>query len=111
VVDAAAPERLDEARAVLERALASPDLAGAPLLILTNKRDISGTPGCGAAVAALGASAQESGGSDRAVRVFGTCALSGEGLREALDWAVEAARKARRTKWLADRAAAQAERG
>ena len=111
VVDAAAPERLEEARGVLERALASGELGGAPLLLLVNKKDLAGAEGCAQAVAALGPLAGESeegrgGGEGRAVRVSAVCALSGEGLKEALGWAVEAARKARRTRLMAERAQA-----
>lgn len=111
VVDAAAPERWEEARGVLERALASSELGGAPLLLLVNKKDLAGAEGCAQAVAALGPLGVESeegrgGGEGRAVRVSAVCALSGESLKESLGWAVEAARKARRTRLMAERAQA-----
>ena len=38
VVDAADPERLDEARAVLHQLLGHPDLSSIPLLLLANKQ-------------------------------------------------------------------------
>jgi hypothetical protein len=45
---------------------------------------------------------------ERPARVVECCALSGEGLREGVAWALDAARKARRTRLLADAAAAAA---
>jgi len=109
-LDASAPERAEETRSVLERALASPELAGAPLLLLANKRDLAGPAGCTAALAALGPAGAEGAG-ERASRAFHACAHSGEGLREGLAWVVEAARAGRRARLLAERAAAQSERG
>ena len=39
---------------------------------------------------------------DRPARVMPACALTGEGLREAVQWLVDMTRKARRTRTLAD---------
>jgi hypothetical protein len=59
-----------------------------------------------AVVAAFGRLAEDR--AERPARVVECCALSGEGLREGVAWALEAARKARRTRLLADAAAAAA---
>ena len=39
---------------------------------------------------------------DRPARVMAACAISGDGLREAVQWLVDMTRKARRTRTLAD---------
>lgn len=51
VVDGEAAGRVDEARGALQRALASRELDGAPVLIVANKSDIAGAE-VGAAVQA-----------------------------------------------------------
>ena len=45
---------------------------------------------------------------ERPARLQECCARSGEGLREGLTWALDAVKKARRTRLLADAAAAAA---
>jgi hypothetical protein len=84
------------------QALSHADLAGAPLLLLFNKKDLAGAEGAAAAEKLLGALACET--AERSVRCQPCCALSGEGLREGLAWATEASRTSRRTRLLTERA-------
>lgn len=99
-VDAAAPERLEDARNALERALLNKELDGAPLLILANKRDLSGRDGVANVQSAFGKLAADR--PDRPARVMLACALTGDGLRESVQWLVDMTRKARRTRTLAE---------
>lgn len=103
VIDAAAPDRLEDSRAALEKALSARELDGAPLLLLAAKADLAGAGVASEVVrSALGSLARgcEGGERERAVRLVETCSLTGAGLREGLAWVLEAARRARRTRLL-----------
>lgn len=128
MVDASTPERLEESRTALERvrafvwllvglaahvcrparpqALACRELDGAPLLLLANKKDCYGSDALLAVEKAFGKLCEAR--AERAARIQPCCALNGEGLRDGLAWAVDAARKARRTRVLMEAAAASA---
>ncbi|KAK9839503.1 hypothetical protein WJX81_006203 [Elliptochloris bilobata] len=99
VVDASQPARLEEARCELERALASRELFGAPLLVLANKTDLAPEGGAGSS-ARLGLERLEG----RASRVQPASALSGAGVREGLQWLVEQVRRSDRAALLQQRA-------
>jgi len=91
VVDAAAEGRFGEARAELDQLLASPDLRGAPLLVLLNKSDLlpasyltsqlEASLGLGEAG---GAGAE--GGTPREYRVQAVSALRGDGVESGILW-------------------------
>ena len=136
VVDASSPDRFEESRAALEKALATKELDGAPLLVLANKKDAAGSNAAAVVASALGKLVDER--PDRPARVVAvcsavcavtrnrgddtfippalvralkqTCALNGDGLRDGLMWCMEAARKSRRTRMLAEHAAASSGR-
>jgi signal recognition particle receptor subunit beta len=82
VVDAADPERLEEAKDELERVLAEDDLRAASVLILANKMDLPDamTPKQIAKGLALDKL------KDRKWHVQGAVATKGDGLYEGMDW-------------------------
>jgi len=90
VVDSADPSRVEEARAVLQQLLSHPDLAGIPVLLLANKQDAPTalTPHEIEASFAL----QQILDSTQPRQVFGTAAVTGEGVKESISWLVETLR-------------------
>eukprot|EP01065_Artemidia_motanka_P047048 TRINITY_DN7275_c0_g1_i3.p2 TRINITY_DN7275_c0_g1~~TRINITY_DN7275_c0_g1_i3.p2 ORF type:complete len:116 (+),score=28.20 TRINITY_DN7275_c0_g1_i3:201-548(+) len=81
VVDANDRDRVDLARDELQAMLSHPDLQGAALLVLANKQDL---PGCMSTAEVTDRLRLHS----LAVSWYiqGTCALTGDGVCEGLDW-------------------------
>lgn len=92
VVDAADPERLDEAKTALDKVLGSRELVGAPLLVFANKQDVAGAAGLQEIAAALGLGKVDS----RPVIVQPASAYSGAGLHDGLKWLIEAVKRSPR---------------
>lgn len=91
-MDAYNQERFDEAKSAMEKVLGSRELSGAPLLVLANKIDIAGAldAACVADHFGLGKI-----GSTQS-RVVAVCSHTGEGVREAIDWLIDAIKKSGR---------------
>ena len=88
VVDGCDTGRLDECRRTLEAVLAHPGTASVPLLVLANKQD---REDCVETVRIKEGLVRkvfegESGGGVRDSRVLPVSALTGEGVREAVEW-------------------------
>ena len=86
LVDRGEPGRVAESRDELRRVLRSPELAGAPVLVLANGRDgvAGGEPAAADTIEeALDVPGQRPGGAYRFAEVD---ARGGAGVREALDW-------------------------
>ncbi|KAB1210721.1 ADP-ribosylation factor-related protein 1 [Morella rubra] len=100
VIDAACPSRFEDAKSALEKALRHEDLQGAPLLILANKQDL-----------AEAVSAEELGRYldlkklDERVYMFeAVSAYDGMGIKESVEWLVDAMERSKRTEMLRARA-------
>ena len=101
VVDAADPARWEEARAALEAAVAHPDLAGAPLLVVAHTADAlpSSATAADDVATALGAAAADGPpGGPGGLVVSGAARPAGGGaaLGHALAWLVARGRRGRR---------------
>ncbi|GMH43070.1 hypothetical protein BSKO_10992 [Bryopsis sp. KO-2023] len=93
VVDASNSDRFDEAKNAMEKVLGSRELGGAPLLVLANKQDLNGV--CDQDVVAEHFGVGKIG--TTACRVVPVCALTGEGVRGAVDWLLDAVKRSSRT--------------
>merc|ERR1719282_2189031 len=82
VVDSNDKERLGEASAELSRMLQEEDLRDSILLVFANKMDLPGA----ASVSQVAESLQLHGMKTRKWHVQATCAATGDGLYEGLDW-------------------------
>uniref|UniRef100_A0A8D0L241 ADP-ribosylation factor-like protein 14 n=1 Tax=Sphenodon punctatus TaxID=8508 RepID=A0A8D0L241_SPHPU len=80
VVDSADPQRFAEARVELEAMLEAGHMTGVPVVLLANKQDMPGTKCAAEVVEELGLRKLRG----RDWHAQGCCALSGEGLPEAL---------------------------
>ena len=85
IVDSSDADRIQEAKIVMDKALGNRDLHGAPLLVLANKHDAPGAMPAVEVRELLGLGKFDSRASD-----VQTCsALSGEGLKKAIEWLVD----------------------
>ena len=84
VVDSSDADRIHEAKMVMDRALGNRDLHGAPLLVLANKHDAPGAMPAVEVRELLGLGQFDS----RPCDVHTCSALSGDGLKKAIDWLV-----------------------
>jgi small GTP-binding protein len=84
VVDSTDHERLSEAREELHRIMKEDSLSSALLLVLANKQDMPKAMPKEEIAEALDLASL-----DKKWHIEGTCATSGEGLTEGLDWLVE----------------------
>ncbi|SPQ93089.1 ADP-ribosylation factor family [Plasmodiophora brassicae] len=82
VIDAAAPERFEEARKELSALLDHEDVADAPLLVLANKQDLPDAKSATEVEQILTLEA------DRPMKVADVIALTGTGIKPAFDWLV-----------------------
>ena len=89
VVDSSDRERLEEARAELERLLGVEDMRGMPVLVVANKQDLPGAMDAAELTQRMG---MESLG-QRAWHVQAACAVTGEGVKEGLGWMAQALEK------------------
>ncbi|KAF8065539.1 Pyroxd2 [Scenedesmus sp. PABB004] len=92
VVDAADAPRFEEAKAALDKALGTRELAGAPLLLLANKQDAPGAAGLAEVAEAFGLGRLD--GSGPAVQPCS--AFTGAGLADGLRWLVDAVKRSPR---------------
>ncbi|XP_042863809.1 ADP-ribosylation factor-like [Penaeus japonicus] len=81
VVDSSDQERIKEAREELEAVLESEEVAGVPLLVMANKQDLPGALSVPQVSEGLNLQQQS-----RPWYVQPTCAITSEGVYEALDW-------------------------
>ena len=88
VVDSADRHRLDICRQELAQLLSQERLAGASLLILANKQDIGGALSAEEIVKVLDLDTNEK-FSNRHWSILACSAVSGEGLKEGMDWMVQ----------------------
>jgi ADP-ribosylation factor related protein 1 len=88
VVDAADAQRLDESRTTLHQLLSHTDLCGIPLLVLANKQDAPNALSPQEIEAHFGL--QQLLESTQPRKVFGSAALTGDGIQESVNWLVEA---------------------
>eukprot|EP00920_Eleutheroschizon_duboscqi_P026337 GHVT01064941.1.p1 GENE.GHVT01064941.1~~GHVT01064941.1.p1 ORF type:complete len:151 (-),score=33.63 GHVT01064941.1:199-651(-) len=86
VVDAADRRRMDDCKEELLALLKEERLAGASLLLLANKQDLSGALSCDEVKQRLGLVGLTSG---RHWSIFPCSAYSGEGLLQGIDWLIE----------------------
>ncbi|XP_030830056.1 ADP-ribosylation factor [Strongylocentrotus purpuratus] len=89
VVDSNDRERLAEAKEELNRMLSEDELRDAVLLVLANKQDLPNAMKANEAKEAL----QLSGLNQRKWYIHSTCATTGDGLYEGLDWLSNALKK------------------
>lgn len=82
VVDSCDAERIDEAKVELLKTARVPETLGVPIVILANKQDLPGSRNTGEIEQMLGLSDQLTG---RLWAIRPACAVTGEGLDEALD--------------------------
>ncbi|KIZ07327.1 hypothetical protein MNEG_0636 [Monoraphidium neglectum] len=105
VVDAAARDRLDEAKAAFDRALASRDLGGAPVLLLGNKQDLEGAEGLSELAERFGLTGAAAAADARARGAPCTAqpasAHTGAGLSDGMKWLVEALKRSPRRRLVA----------
>ncbi|BHF81474.1 hypothetical protein SprV_0702460400 [Sparganum proliferum] len=92
VVDSNDHERIDEARDELNRMLSDEGLRETPLLVLANKQDLPNAMQACEVTQRLGLSALQG----RQWHVQVTCATSGSGLYEGLDWLTNTLSSAKR---------------
>lgn len=96
VVDSSDLPRLEEAKQVLDRVMSSKDTAGAPLLVLANKQD--------APRAVAGIEIKEHIGLNRyehhVCDVQPCSAMTGDGLKQSIDWLIDRIKRSRRSEFL-----------
>jgi ADP-ribosylation factor 1/2 len=91
VVDCADTTRISEAREELQGILSSDEMTGAPLLVLANKQDLPNALNPARITDGLGLGAIRG----RQWYVQATCATSGDGLYEGLEWLTNAVKNRR----------------
>jgi len=92
VVDASYLELIQECSLELEKILMNDELRNVPLLVLANKQDIPNTISTSELSERLGLY----GMSNRPWNVLGSCAVTGEGVQEAMEWLENEIRNNRR---------------
>ncbi|ELU16057.1 hypothetical protein CAPTEDRAFT_199849 [Capitella teleta] len=85
VVDSVDKERLEEARVELLRTTRAPETATVPVLVLANKQDLPGSLDVSQIEKAMGLH-ELSSSSSRVWSIQPACAITGEGLDEALEY-------------------------
>ncbi|KAK1366609.1 ADP-ribosylation factor-related protein 1-like [Heracleum sosnowskyi] len=100
VVDASLPPRFEDAKSALEKALRHEDLLGAPLLILANKQDLGEALSAEELARYLDLKKLD----ERAYSYEAVSAYDGLGIKESVDWLVEAMERSKRTEMLRARA-------
>ncbi|PVF93733.1 putative ADP-ribosylation factor [Serendipita vermifera] len=91
VVDSADTTRIEDAREELEVVLSSDEMAGAPLLVLANKQDLPNA----CSPAKLTNDLRLGTLRNRQWYVQATCATTGDGLYEGLEWLTKAVKNSR----------------
>ena len=85
VVDAADPDRIDEAKEVLHAMLSDPSSKGKPLLIFANKQDLINATPEDEIVEQLNLTSIR----DRMWKIQAASAKSGDGLQDGMEWMVQ----------------------
>ncbi|GAA0143692.1 hypothetical protein LIER_04310 [Lithospermum erythrorhizon] len=100
VVDAACPSKFEDSKLALERVLRHEDLQGAPLLVLANKQDLADavTP------EEVGRYLDLKKLDERAYTYLAVSAYDGLGIKESVNWLVDAMERSKRTEILRVRA-------
>jgi len=89
VVDSSDKERLDLAREELNSILSADEMRDASLLVYANKQDLPGAASASTTAESLGLHKMRG----REWYIQGTCATTGEGLYEGMDWLVDSVNK------------------
>lgn len=100
VIDATCPSRFEDSKSALEKVLRHEDLLGAPLLILANKQDRSGAVSSEELARYLDLKKLD----ERLHKCEAISAHDGMGIKESLDWLVEAMERSKRSEKLRARA-------
>ncbi|XP_068644143.1 uncharacterized protein [Aristolochia californica] len=100
VIDAACPSRFEDSKSALEKVLRHGDLQGAPLLILANKQDLSGAVSADELSRYLDLKELD----ERPYMFEAVSAYDGTGIRDSIDWLVDAMGRSKRTETLSIRA-------
>ncbi|CAH9111916.1 unnamed protein product [Cuscuta europaea] len=100
VIDAACPSRFEDAKSALEKVLRHEELQGAPLLILANKQDLSEA----VSVEELDRYLDLKKLDERVYTYQAVSAYEGTGIKESVNWLVNAMERSKRTERLKQRA-------
>ena len=85
VVDSTDRDRMSDAKNELHMLLGEEELAGVPVLVFANKKDIPGAMAAAEVAEGLGLA----GVKDRAYSIMAASALKGDGIKEGVDWVVD----------------------
>ncbi|KAG6390181.1 hypothetical protein SASPL_151663 [Salvia splendens] len=100
VVDAACPSRFEDSKSALEKALRHEDLQGAPVLILANKQDLEEAASTDELAQYLDINKLDG----RDFKFQAVSAFDGLGIKEGVNWLVDAMERSKRTETLRLRA-------
>ncbi|XP_047967408.1 ADP-ribosylation factor-related protein 1-like [Salvia hispanica] len=100
VVDAACPSRFEDSKSALEKALRHEDLQGAPVLILANKQDLEEAVSTDELAQYLDINKLDG----RDFKFQAVSAFDGSGIKEGVNWLVDAMQRSKRTETLTLRA-------
>ncbi|CAH9141257.1 unnamed protein product [Cuscuta epithymum] len=100
VVDAACPSRFEDAKSALEKVLRHEELQGAPLLIVANKQDLAEA----VSVEELDRYLDLKKLDERVYNYQAVSAYEGTGIKESVNWLVNAMERSKRTERLKQRA-------
>ncbi|KAK4385011.1 ADP-ribosylation factor-related protein 1 [Sesamum angolense] len=100
VVDAACPSRFEDSKSALDKVLRHEDLQGAPLLILANKQDREQAVSIDELAQYLGLKTLD----ERVYAFKAVSAFDGLGIKESVNWLVDAMERSKRTETLRLRA-------
>lgn len=99
VVDSICPSRFEDSKSALEKVLRHEDLQGAPLLILANKQDLPEAVAAEELARYLDLKKLD----ERVYRFEAVSAYDGRGIKESIDWLVDAMERSKRTQMLRSR--------
>ncbi|KAL0299500.1 UNVERIFIED_CONTAM: ADP-ribosylation factor-related protein 1 [Sesamum calycinum] len=100
VVDAACPSRFEDSKSALDKVLRHEDLQGAPLLILANKQDLEQAVSIDELAQYLDLKTLD----ERVYAFKAVSAFDGLGIKESVNWLVDAMERSKRTETLRLRA-------
>ncbi|KAF4400168.1 hypothetical protein G4B88_019377 [Cannabis sativa] len=102
VIDAACPSRFEDSKSALEKVLRHEDLQGAPLLILANKQDLAESVSSEELARYLDLKKLD----ERVYMFEAVSSYDGLGIKEGVEWLVEAMARSKRTEMLRARTGA-----
>ncbi|KAK6121693.1 hypothetical protein DH2020_044561 [Rehmannia glutinosa] len=100
VIDAACPSRFEDSKSALEKVLRHEDLQGAPLLILANKQDLEDAVSADELAQYLDLKKLD----ERVYTFQAVSSFDGLGIKESVNWLVDAMERSKRTDMLRVRA-------